>query len=101
MNLQETIALLLQFKKTHSKANKAEIEREFLSRCKPRIEGAVFVGEGFVLRFCEANKPSFSNVVLSLSALQKYDSLPTVICIVRGPLRLPTRQCNILKAYQP
>jgi hypothetical protein len=93
MNLHETIALLKQFKTIHPTANKAEIEREFVLRCSPKKQRSVFVGEGFALRFCEANTPSFSNVVLSLSALQKYDSLPVVICIVR-PEQVDFRLAN-------
>jgi len=93
MNLKRTIELLRQFKKTHPTANKADIEGEFIARCRPKKERSVFVGEGFALRFCEANTLSFSNVVLSLSALQKYDSLPVVICIVR-PDRLDFRLAN-------
>lgn len=93
MKLREAITLLQRFKKTHSRANKAEIEREFATKCSSKKERSVYVGEGFAMRFCEANTPSFSNVVLSLSTLQKYDSLPVVICIVR-PDRLDFRLAN-------
>ena len=47
----------------------------------------------YAFRFSEANTGSFSNVVLSLSALQNYDALPFVICIVR-PDRLDFRLAN-------
>ena len=93
MNLQATIAFLQQFKTTHLTANKASMEREFMARCVPKKERSVFVVEGFALRFCEANTPSFSNVVLSLSALRRYDGLPVVVCIVR-PQRLDFRLAN-------
>lgn len=36
----------------------------------------------FAIRFCTANSRSFSNTVLSLSALQKYDKIPFVVCLV-------------------
>jgi hypothetical protein len=93
MNLRETIAFLQRFKRTHPTANKADMEREFVARCSPKKERSVFVVEGFALRFCEANTPSFSNVVLSLSALQKHDCLPFVVCIVR-PDRVEFRLAN-------
>ncbi len=93
MKIQETIALLQQYKKASPSANKADIQREFIARCNPKKERSVFVGDGFAIRFCEANTSSFSNVVLSLSALQKVDFLPVVICIVR-PDRLDFRLAN-------
>ena len=45
-------------------------------------DGKVFYGKDFAVRFCHARKRSFGNTVLSLSALQKYDRLPFIICIV-------------------
>lgn len=43
----------------------------------------VYVGPDFALRFSHAGGTSFSNVVLSLSALKQFDDRPFVICIVR------------------
>ena len=83
LNLQETIAFVRQFKITHRSANKANIEEALLANIGATKIRSVIVGNGFALRLCEANTQSFSNVVLSLSALQNYDSLPVVICIVR------------------
>jgi hypothetical protein len=37
----------------------------------------------FAIRFSTASGASFSNVVLSLSALRRYDEIPFVVCIVR------------------
>jgi len=91
--LQETIKLLQAHKTDHPTANKAELEQAFITVCKARKERSVFVAEGFAMRFCEANKPSFSNAVLSLSAVKKYDKNPLVICIVR-PGRLDFRLVN-------
>lgn len=42
----------------------------------------VFYCPWFAVRFCRAASISFSNTVLSLSALQKYDHLPFIICLV-------------------
>jgi hypothetical protein len=93
MKMHEAVALLQQFKKKRPAANKAEVERELVAKCKPNKERSVYVGEDFAIRFCEANTPSFSNVVLSLSTLRKYDSQPVVICVVR-PDRLDFRLAN-------
>lgn len=43
---------------------------------------SVFYCRDFAIRFCTANNRSFSNTVLSLSALQKYDRIPFVVCLV-------------------
>lgn len=43
---------------------------------------SVFYCNDFAVRFCTAKSSSFSNTVLSLSALQKYDRMPFIICLV-------------------
>jgi hypothetical protein len=93
MSLQDTIAFLRQFKAAHPTANKAAVEAALVAACGLQKQRSVFVADGFALRLCEANTPSFSNVVLSLSALQRYDSLPLVVCIIR-PDRLDFRLAN-------
>lgn len=45
---------------------------------------SVYTGNTFSIRFSTANKPSFSNQVLGLSTLRKYDHLPFIVCIVRS-----------------
>lgn len=47
---------------------------------------SVFYGKWFAIRFCKAASVNFSNTVLSLSALHKYDSMPFFVCIVT-PIR--------------
>lgn len=42
---------------------------------------SVFYTHDFAIRFCKANSATFSNTVLSLSALQKYDDKPFIVCI--------------------
>lgn len=43
---------------------------------------SVFYCNDFAIRFCKAKGTSFSNTVLSLSALQKYDRIPFIVCLV-------------------
>lgn len=43
---------------------------------------SVFYGKDFAVRFCSAASRSFGNTVLSLSALQKYDNQPVIVCLV-------------------
>jgi len=44
---------------------------------------SVFYSPYLAVRFSEASGTSFSNVVLSLSALKKYDHLPFIVVVVR------------------
>ena len=43
---------------------------------------SVFYGDWFAIRFCKATSLSFSNTVLSLSTLRKYDNFPFFVCLV-------------------
>jgi hypothetical protein len=71
MNLLETISALKAFKTDKPKSGKADVEAFFSSLTKLTKTRSVFVGTEYVFRFSEANTGSFSNVVLSLSALKK------------------------------
>lgn len=93
VNLAGAVALLLELKRKQPSANKAQIEAAFSNSTSLKKERSVYIGNGYAIRFSEANSGSFSNVVLSLSALQKYDTNPMVICIVR-PNRLDFRLAN-------
>lgn len=42
---------------------------------------SIYYTRDFAIRFCKANSPSFSNTVLSLSTLQKYDNRPFIVCV--------------------
>lgn len=43
---------------------------------------SVYYCKWFAVRFCKANTRAFGNTVLSLSALQKYDDRPFIVCLV-------------------
>lgn len=43
---------------------------------------SVYYGGWFAIRFCKAASFHFSNTVLSLSALHKYDNIPFIVCLV-------------------
>ena len=43
---------------------------------------SVFYSENLAIRFSSSHSTSFSNTVLSLSNLQKYDELPFIVCLV-------------------
>lgn len=48
-----------------------------------KLSRKVYYCSDFAIRFSAARGPSFSNTVLSLSALAAYDNKPFIICIVR------------------
>ena len=60
----------------------AQVQKQF-NLVKDR---SVFYGEWFAIRFCKAASVNFSNTVLSLSALHRYDSMPFFVCLVT-PIR--------------
>ena len=55
-----------------------QVQRQF-NLVKDR---SVFYGEWFAIRFCKAASAGFSNTVLSLSALHRYDNMPFFVCLV-------------------
>ena len=77
------IADLKKFKADNVAANKAAVQAHFFKITKATKQRSVFACGRFAFRFSEANAGSFSNVVLSLSALKQYDGEPFIICIVR------------------
>lgn len=82
-NLHDLIGFLLEFKAQSPEADKATIQDAASQKFGLSRKRSVFVGNGFAIRFSQAKGRSFSNVVLSLSALKNYDSQPFVVCIVR------------------
>lgn len=45
-------------------------------------ERSVFYCEWFAIRFCKAASKNFSNTVLALSTLHRYDNIPFIVCLV-------------------
>ena len=93
MNLSEIVSKLVRFKSENKAADKAEVERHLVAMGGFTKERPVYVGHGITVRVSEANTGTFSNTVLGLAKLQRYDSAPVVICIVR-PDRLDFRLAN-------
>lgn len=82
-SLFDSIEYLCRLKAEDPTADKARLQAAFLHAFAPTKARSVWVGNGFAFRFSEARTGSFSNTVLSLSALQAYDSHPFVIVVVR------------------
>ena len=93
MDLHDVIAELGRFKAANPRADKEAVRAHIDGLRTLTKNGSVYVGRDFAIRVSEANTGSFSNVVLSLSTLRKYDAMPVVICIVR-PNRMDFRLAN-------
>ena len=81
--LSELTLFLRSYAKAHPGCSKAQIAEATKGHFNLTQERSVFHGRKFAIRFSSASGRSFSNVVLSLSALQKYDHLPFIVCVVR------------------
>jgi len=62
--------------------DKAQLSRLVIERFDLTTDRSVFYCADFAIRFSSAAKPSFSNTVLSLSNLKKFDDRPFVVCLV-------------------
>lgn len=63
-------------------ADKTKISDSIVREFSLTKDRSVYYCSDFAIRFCKANKINFSNTVLSLSALQKYDDRPFIVCLV-------------------
>ena len=62
--------------------NKDTVKNKVISKFKLIRDRSVFYCDEFAIRFSYTSNNSFSNTVLSLSTLQKYDSIPFLVCLV-------------------
>ncbi len=62
--------------------DKARLIEAAVERFKFIKDRSVFYTEGFAVRFSYTGSGSFSNTVLSLSCLRKYDAKPFLVCLV-------------------
>jgi hypothetical protein len=62
--------------------NKAKLTDMVVKRFNLVKDRSVYYNDVFAIRFSQAINSNFSNTILSLSALQKYDSRPFLVCVV-------------------
>jgi hypothetical protein len=70
------------FIKTNVTGNKLKLINLIRSNFALTEDRSVYYGNSFAVRFCYSASGSFSNTVLSLSNLQKYDNIPFIVCLV-------------------
>lgn len=79
-----SINFITTFKAANPSADKAAVQKAWVDWAGPAKKRSVFVCKGFALRFSEVKTGTFSNTVLSLSALSKHDTRPFIVVIVRS-----------------
>jgi hypothetical protein len=82
-SLSELLCFLEDFCSANPGCTKEQIALATAQRFQLGLKRSVYSGNDFAIRFSTASGPSFSNVVLSLSALRLYDRLPFLVCVVR------------------
>lgn len=62
--------------------NKSELIKEVQEKFCLTKDRSVYYSEDYAIRFSYSSSSSFSNTVISLSNLQKYDDKPFLVCLV-------------------
>ena len=82
---REVVSSLLQYIEAKDGiANKSTLTTLVQNEFKLTKDRSVYYCKYFAIRFCQSKKTSssFANTVLALSALQKYDDKPFIVCLV-------------------
>ncbi len=78
-----TLSLFIDFVKSHDRiGNKAKLTGLSVQNFGLIKDRSVYYCNSFAVRFSQSSSSSFSNTVLSLSNLQKYDNIPFLVCLV-------------------
>lgn len=81
--LTRVCQFIVRYRAEHPHAQKDEIAAATAQQFGLKSARKIYVGRDFAIRFSHASGASFSNVVLSLSALRPFDERPFVVCVVR------------------
>lgn len=81
-NREKIKSLILFITQLNGIADKISLARKVQEQFSLTKDRSVFYCDDFAIRFCTSKTKSFSNTVLSLSALQKYDKVPFIVCLV-------------------
>lgn len=79
----ESIRRLIAFIQSHNGIGKKDELKELVkNEFNLTLDRKVYYCNAFAIRFSSAKTRNFSNTVLGLSALQKYDDRPFIVCVV-------------------
>ena len=81
--LSELVAFLREYAREHPGCTKDALAKATANRFNLARDWSVFVGPDYAIRFSHASGDSFSNTVVSLAKIRKYDHLPFIVCVVR------------------
>lgn len=79
---KDVVSFINFIKSKDGVANKANLIVEVQKKFKLTKDRSVYYSKHFSVRFSYSSSLSFSNTVISLSNLQKYDDLPFIVCLV-------------------
>lgn len=77
--IKELVEYISKFDNSDGKAKLTELVETKFALQKDR---KIFFCDYFVIRFSKSKNANFSNTVLALSKLKKYDDKPLIICLV-------------------
>lgn len=81
--MHSSIDSLIEFIRKHDGiGNKSRLVKKTKEEFNLVEDRSVYYSEYFAIRFSYSSSKSFSNTVVSLSKLQKYDDLPFIVCLV-------------------
>lgn len=78
---REKINELISFVLENKIKSKPELMKSVVSKFSLTKDRSVFYNKYYAIRFSEAKTKGFSNTILSLSALQKFDNIPFIVCV--------------------
>ena len=81
--LRELTSFIQSFASKHKGCSKKQITEAVKESFGLITSRSVYYCKEYAIRFSKASGSSFSNTVVSLSALKKYDDRPFIVCVVR------------------
>lgn len=82
MNTQLT-DFIEYFKSKMPKYDKEKAQKETINHFRMTKDRKIYYTDRFAVRFCYSKKGTFSNTVLALSQLQKFDGIPFLVVLIR------------------
>lgn len=82
MNTQLT-DFIEYFKTKMPKNDKEKAQNETINHFRMTKDRKIYYTDCFAVRFCYSKKGTFSNTVLALSQLQKFDGIPFLVVLIR------------------
>ena len=73
---------LLVFLQARVSRDKTSLINEVQDKFRLTKDRSIYYSDSYAIRFSASNSNSFSNTVLSLSNLQKYDDMPFFVCLI-------------------